>query len=227
MGRLVLLRHAQSEWNADGRWQGWADPPLTPLGEAQALATGRHLAATELGAALGGPTISSDLRRAVQTAEILAVGLKLPGPGDVDPQLREIDVGAWSGLRRDEIARLWPGWLNRWDSGHSTSTPGGESRTAFDTRVREACRRWLADDDEGTRLMVTHGGVIRSLTRLLGLPSPGVPNLGGALLEAAAPSGPGRPAWTMTPLPGGPRPEGSATVRERRAAPDQPLPCRR
>src|SRR5688572_19392365 len=89
--RLLLLRHGQSTWNADGRWQGQADPPLSPLGEEQARDAARRLAPGQFSRVL-----ASDLRRARQTAEILADALRLPV--EVDPDLREIDVGDWQGL---------------------------------------------------------------------------------------------------------------------------------
>src|SRR3954452_11777953 len=81
MARLLLVRHGQSEWNAVGRWQGQADPPLTELGRAQARAAARAIG--ELDA-----VFSSDLRRARETAEVIAECIGV-GPVISDAGLRE------------------------------------------------------------------------------------------------------------------------------------------
>ncbi len=195
MSRLVLVRHGQSVWNAEGRWQGWADPPLTALGEAQAATAGRRMAGLGMGKELSGPAVSSDLRRAAQTAEILADQLGMTGPILHDPELREIDVGEWSGLRREDIGQRWPEWLARWDAGQESSAPGGEPRQAFDARVLRACARWLGEEQDDQILVVAHGGVIRSLSRSLGHPRRVVSNLGGVLVTA------GPTGLTVQPLP--------------------------
>ena len=70
MGSLLVVRHGQSTWNADGRWQGRADPPLTALGEAQAADAALHVGAID-------EVWSSDLERARRTAEIVAAALGL------------------------------------------------------------------------------------------------------------------------------------------------------
>ena len=103
--RLALVRHGQSTWNALGRWQGQADPPLSPLGEEQAAEAAERLEAT--GVAVTG-VVTSDLVRARRTGEIVAAALGL-GPVDVRPDLREYDVGDWSGLTKPEIEKKWPG----------------------------------------------------------------------------------------------------------------------
>ncbi len=163
---MLLVRHGQSTWNADGRWQGHADPPLSPLGIAQARA-----AVAAVGTIDG--LVSSDLVRARQTAAILADGLGL-GPVLVDPRLRERDAGEWTGLTRSEIDERFPGYLAT-----GRRPPGFELDHGVLGRVRAA----LADLHErwsgGTVLAVAHGGVIRTLTRALGGLEGVVPNLGG------------------------------------------------
>src|SRR3546814_3323938 len=103
MTRVLLVRHGQSEWNATGRWQGQADPPLTDLGRAQA-----HHAARSLGVV--DAIVASDLQRAADTALIISGELGV-GPVVLDEGLRERDAGEWSGLTRAEIERDWPGYL--------------------------------------------------------------------------------------------------------------------
>ena len=156
-GPVVLLRHALSTWNLEGRWQGQADPPLSAAGEAQALAAAERLGPVDL-------VVTSGLARADRTAELLAPGV----PAVVEGGLREYDVGAWSGRTRDEIMELWPGELEAFDSGRLEHPPGGESRSAFDRRVREATVRLcqiIAAAGAGRTLVVTHGGVLRSMAR--------------------------------------------------------------
>jgi broad specificity phosphatase PhoE len=87
MTTLLVARHGETDWNREGRWQGWADPALNETGRAQA----RHLAG-ELRDTAFDAVYSSDLRRAFETAEILAAPHKVPVVAD--PGLREIDVGS-------------------------------------------------------------------------------------------------------------------------------------
>ena len=102
MTRVLLVRHGQSEWNADGRWQGQADPPLTDLGRHQALHAARNLGVVDA-------IVASDLQRASETALIIAGELGV-GPLVLEPDLRERDAGEWSGpdpsRDRPRLARL-------------------------------------------------------------------------------------------------------------------------
>ncbi len=148
MTSIVLVRHAQSEWNAVGRWQGWADPPLSALGREQARQAVAPLGWVDV-------IMSSDLRRAFDTAAILASGLGMGEPF-VMPSLRERDVGRWTGLTRAEIDRRWPGAL----SGPMPDPPGGETAARLLERVL-ATMTELAETYEGqTVLAVSHGGTI-------------------------------------------------------------------
>jgi probable phosphoglycerate mutase len=169
---LLLVRHAESEWNAIGRWQGWADPPLTHAGEDQARAAAAELEGLGLEA-----VIASDLQRAVQTASIVAERLGL-GPVETEPGLRERNVGDFTGLTREEIEERWPGVLAEWRAGRVERAPNGEGKE-FLERVLAALDR-LAERFGGRRvLVVAHGGVIRTLHRHLG-GEPGPPrHLGG------------------------------------------------
>jgi probable phosphoglycerate mutase len=174
---LLLLRHGQSTWNADGRWQGQADPPLSALGEEQAREAAGRLVAGDFSR-----LVSSHLQRARRTAEILAEPLGLAV--EIDPELREIDVGEWQGLTRDEIRARAPGALADWSEGRSESTPGGELRADLTERARVSLLRAAAEASPGDRvLLVSHGALIRNLDRLLGLQPQSIDNLSGRWYE--------------------------------------------
>jgi probable phosphoglycerate mutase len=177
--RLLVLRHAQSTWNAAGRWQGWADPPLSELGEQQiAAASGvlRRQGATGFDAAY-----CSDLQRAQRSAQLLCQALDGPQP-TVRRDLREHDVGQWSGLTRSEIEAGWPGQIRQWSRGELPATPGGEERLQFEARIHGAILD-IARANLGRRvLVVCHGGAIRALTRVIGTEQAQVGSLSGCWL---------------------------------------------
>ena len=150
--RLLLARHGETDWNRTGRWQGQADPPLNDAGRRQAAALAEQLVGDGVAA-----IYSSDLRRASETARV--VGDRLGLPVVERPDLREIDVGSWSGLTRDEVRERFPDGFARWldgEIGHD-----GESREQLTTRVVAAIERIAAEQAGGTVLVVTHGGAIR------------------------------------------------------------------
>ena len=171
MARLLLVRHGESTWNARGRWQGWADPPLTDLGRAQAEAAAPAAAPVDA-------VVSSDLQRARVTAELMAAVLDV-GAVHVDADLRERDVGNFTGLTRAEIEERWPGALSRGNASIARDPRFGETVEALATRVNAALAR-LAATFAGQRvLVVTHGGVVRNLERSFGVEPDPLPNLGG------------------------------------------------
>jgi broad specificity phosphatase PhoE len=143
---LLLTRHGETDWNRDRRWQGHANPPLNDLGRAQAR---------ELAEALHGERLeaiyASDLRRAYETAEI--VGARLGLPVTSDPDLREIDVGSWSGLTREQLDG------REWD---------GETQERHAERVLRAVRRIAEQHPDGRVLVVTHGGSMRRVHEAAG-----------------------------------------------------------
>jgi broad specificity phosphatase PhoE len=160
--RVLFVRHGQSEWNATGRWQGQADPPLSELGRAQARAAAHSLGALDA-------IFASDLQRATETAAIISAALGV-GPVIVDPDLRERDAGDWSGLTRDEIHERYPGYLpdDRHrafapDGGAPKRPPGWEPDKALLERVLRAVQRIHEALPDGEALTVTHGGVIYAL----------------------------------------------------------------
>jgi len=170
MTRMLLVRHGQSEWNALGRWQGQADPPLTPLGRQQARTAVERLGAVDL-------IVSSDLDRALTTAAILAEGLGV-GPVLVEPRLRERSAGEWSGLTRDEIDQQWPGYLAQ-----HLRPPGFEPDEVLAARTRAALDDIAATHPGAEVLVVSHGGVVYVLEAEAELPFARLPNLAGRWLS--------------------------------------------
>jgi broad specificity phosphatase PhoE len=152
---ILLARHGQSDWNATRRWQGHADRPLTEKGRAQAHALAARLEHIELDA-----VYSSDLRRASETAVEVAraQGLQVV----TYPELREVDVGAWSGLTREEAEARFPEGFARWRDGY----PGwddGESYEVMTDRVLGTIHGIASAHKDGRVLVVSHGGPIRAI----------------------------------------------------------------
>jgi probable phosphoglycerate mutase len=158
MTLLLLARHGETDWNAARRFQGHADRPLSERGRAQAQALAARLAGVPLAA-----VAASDLRRAHHTAEIVA---ERHGLGvHVEPALREVDVGSWSGLTSEEAAARFPHEFRRWHETAEVPWPDGESYDAMAERAVPAALR-LAETlapDGRPMLLVAHGGTIRAL----------------------------------------------------------------
>lgn len=172
---LLILRHGQSEWNEQGKWQGQADPPLTALGERQATLAAEHIARAGL---TFDTLLASDLQRARRTAAIIGERL---GVGDVvvDRDLRERDAGVWEGLTRAQINERWPGQIEarQWPEGF-------ESERSVAARLLPALRRLLADSEH--TLLIAHAGVLKTLDALAGLGDEPVPNLCGRFFIVSA-----------------------------------------
>ena len=155
---LLLVRHGETDWNRESRFQGHADPPLNELGRAQAGELAAALAGEELSA-----IYSSPLRRAFETAEVIAAprGLSaVPVDG-----LREVDVGSWQSLTRTEVEQRFPEQFRRW-LGHGQGWQDGETYEQMGERVIDTLRD-LAGRHEGDRIVgVTHGGPIRAALAL-------------------------------------------------------------
>ncbi len=166
MTRILLIRHGQSTWNADGRWQGRADPPLSELGERQAEVAVAGLADHGIARIW-----SSPLQRAHQTATIVASELGLVVANDA--RLEERDAGDWTGKTRTEIEAGWPRFLSE---GHRPD--GFETDDVLHDRAWAAIGDIAATVVEPT-LIVSHGGLIRVVEQALGSEPHSVPNLGG------------------------------------------------
>ncbi|HSJ28574.1 MAG TPA: histidine phosphatase family protein [Acidimicrobiia bacterium] len=149
---ISFVRHGQTAWNAERRLLGWTDLPLDEIGRSQAVELGARIERAAYDAVW-----ASDLRRAVETARLAGWDPTLDG------RLREIDFGSldglvWSQLEpalRDELA-AFDGFV----------APGGESTEHFVERLVG----FLDGLPAGSHLVVTHGGVIRAVTRLCGAP---------------------------------------------------------
>lgn len=172
--QLLVVRHGQSEWNAAGRWQGHADPPLDRAGQLQAAAAAEVLGTFDA-------VWASDLQRATLTARIIAELLGI-GPVQIDARLRETDVGPWQGLTRAEVEEGWPGYL-----AEHRRPDGFEPYELAAARVAAALADIAADHPGGQVLVVSHGGVIRALRRSLGSSDPHLPNLSGTWIHAHGP----------------------------------------
>jgi broad specificity phosphatase PhoE len=155
---LLLVRHGETDWNAEGRLQGHTDRPLSDYGRRQARRLAEELEGEELEA-----IYSSDLARAHETAEI--VGERLGLPVALEPDLREKDWGTWEGLdavERDRVEFV------------------GESTEAHQERMLRALRR-IAErhPGDGRVLVVTHGGSMRRVqAAAMGMALPVVENCG-------------------------------------------------
>ncbi len=156
MTTILLARHGETEWNREQRFQGRADPPLNATGRAQA----ERLAASLRGADLVA-VYSSPLARARQTAEIVArgTGTELR----IEPALREIDVGEWTGLTVAEVEARFPDRYASWRAHESHGWERGESYDALGERVIPALHAIAEAHGDGTVLVVTHGGPIRAI----------------------------------------------------------------
>jgi probable phosphoglycerate mutase len=164
--RLVLLRHGETDWNAEERAQGHADVPLNAVGHAQAAAVAETLAAF-------GPVRlwSSDLMRAMQTAQYVAdaTGLIV----EPDPRLREYDVGQRSGLTIPEFEATYPEAYASWRRGDGRlRVPGEESTEEVRRRIAPALAECVSALGAGeTGVAVLHGACLKvGLMALLGWP---------------------------------------------------------
>ena len=177
---LVMLRHGQTQSNADSRMQGQIDTELTDLGRAQAVNAAAVLSKRE-------PLliVSSDLRRAHDTALTLAECCSLEVR--TDERLRETRLGVWQGMTHAEVDAEYPGQRQAWRHKPYWAPPGGESRIDVADRgiplVAELVAgepQWGRDDCERPVVLVSHGGQIAALTAaLLNLPVDNWPVLGG------------------------------------------------
>ncbi len=165
--RVLLARHGETPWNAEGRYQGQVDIPLSPVGEAQARALGERLQQVRIDRAVASP-----LSRARTTAG-LALGGARADILQFDAGLLEIAHGEWEGLLASEIQARDPSLMQAWrDAPQTVQMPGGESLQQVMDRAWPAFARaceGLADD--ATVLIVAHDAVNRALLcRVLGMP---------------------------------------------------------
>ena len=165
LSRLLLVRHGETVWNREQRWQGQADVPLSPLGHEQARDLVDRLRRVVPEAAA---IYSSDLARARDTAAPFAAALGLRIAEHAG--LREIDVGSWSGLSRRDIRERFAADWSRIADGEDLPRGGGETLAAFAERVLGTLRDLVLRHRGEPVVVVTHGGVIRIVVvHVLGL----------------------------------------------------------
>lgn len=149
-----MARHGETDWNREQRFQGHADPPLNDVGRDQARLLARRLFGDGIAAVYASP-----LRRALETAEIVAEVLGLPV--ETRLALREVDVGSWSGLTRTEVAERYPDGFRRWlDRGQGWDD--GETYDDLGSRVVADLLELAARHPEERVLVVSHGGTMRA-----------------------------------------------------------------
>lgn len=157
MVRLLLVRHGETDWNSEGRYQGNTDVPLSVAGLRQAEAAARRLAGERPCA-----VYSSDLARARETAAAVAAACRIEVR--LEPGLREMRFGAWEGLTHVEIAERYPREWAAWIADpRRVAPPGGETADELAERVAAAMRRIRCECAGATAVVVAHGGSLQTL----------------------------------------------------------------
>lgn len=155
--RLILVRHGQTVWNHELRYQGQSDVALTEAGYQQARQMAARLRGEKIDA-----VYASDLSRALETAKIVAAERSLPV--ETLPALRELKFGVWEGLVYQEIAEQYPDLVQAWSSNPGrVRIPGGEMFAELQERACGAVKDLLARHDNETILVVSHGATIRMI----------------------------------------------------------------
>ncbi|MHA6512107.1 histidine phosphatase family protein [Tessaracoccus sp. Z1128] len=171
--RLLVLRHGQTDWNAQQRFQGLADVPLNDVGRRQAEDARAALADVRFDAVYASP-----LSRAVDTATLVRPG----EPVRTDPRLMEIDVGSWAGLTWDEVKASMPDYESKYANGVDfRRSPEGETLADVVARGLPAFEEIAGAHAGGTVLVVSHGLLLnRIIHALLGLEGRVLGGLGNA-----------------------------------------------
>jgi alpha-ribazole phosphatase/probable phosphoglycerate mutase len=159
--KVLLLRHGQTEWNALQKYQGHMDIALDDTGRNQAGRIARYLHENENIEAI----YCSDLSRSKETAEIIARELHLQV--QIDERLREIGFGVWEGMTYEKVKSMYPEEYEKWFTNNAElKVPGGESIDELLARFLPVLSE-LADKHEGTVLVVSHGGLIKTVLNYL------------------------------------------------------------
>lgn len=151
MARLILVRHGQTNWNIEGKWQGHSDIPLNDVGKQQA-----ESAANELRDEKIDHIYSSDLQRALDTAT--QINTFHQKPIIQDARLREQNLGRWEGIFHKDIATIYPEeWANFMADPGNTEIVGGESVGQLSARVTEAINEIARKHTDENVMIVAHG----------------------------------------------------------------------
>jgi len=160
MLHLIMVRHGETEWNAQRRYQGQADVPLSALGARQADLVAKRLAAQKIDA-----IYASDLSRAWETAQPIA---KLSGLQVVsEPRLRELKFGIFEGMTFDEAESQYPEMMAAWLEDFKNTPDGAESIELFIARIDSLLNDLKKKHDEETVLLVGHGGSLSEILRVV------------------------------------------------------------
>ena len=160
---VYLVRHGETSWNAEHRFQGHLDVELSRKGVAQAEALANWIADQPVHFAA---VFSSDLKRAVQTAQI--IGRRVGLVPQLYRGLREVHGGEWQGLVRTEIEARFPGKLHMWDAQlDSFTVPGGESLPDVQERIYATYERIVAGHPGEAIIIVSHGAALTALLAAL------------------------------------------------------------
>lgn len=153
--RLFLVRHAETHWNRQHRYQGWADIPLSEAGRAQAEAAARALGVHSLDAVYSSP---------LERSRITAAAIAAPYGTEVrrDPAFKQMRLGEWEGLTVTEVRERYPVLYQSWvESPHLTALPGGEQLGDVRERVLAGLQRVRAEHDGQSICVVSHAVPIR------------------------------------------------------------------
>jgi len=175
---LLLVRHGQTADNASRVFQGQGGRGLNDEGRRQARQLAQRLRTAGVDR-----VVSSDLERAVETARI--VGDLLSLTTETDEALREVNVGAWTGLSYAQVAERFPEEWSAWGAGNDIRRGGGETYAELALRIEGAVERIAAAGEHETIVVVSHGAALRSFVcRMLGLPAQGSRVLAGMVNTA-------------------------------------------
>lgn len=162
--KLILVRHAETDWNKESKYQGQKDVNLNATGKSQAEKLGKYLADKKIDV-----IYSSDLKRASETAGIVNKYHKLQI--EKDQRLREISFGDWEGMTYGEIKEVYPDNFRKWfENPVLTAPPAGETLSEFEKRIINIFSEIIEASDGRSVSVFTHGGVIKVyLSYLLGV----------------------------------------------------------
>jgi broad specificity phosphatase PhoE len=196
LNHILFVRHGETDYNLQRRWQGHLDTPLNARGLEQAHSVALRLAHLPIRR-----IVSSDLQRALVTAHAIADAGPHPRPVP-DRDLREFDTGAWTGLTHQEVLDCCGQVFERWNEGDlHVRIPAGECRADLIVRGTRAQERHFNDvGSDGMGLIVSHGGFIRTYLRhLVNEPSAIPESIGNTAVLAAVREG---ATWRMTAVAG-------------------------
>ena len=160
MLHLMLVRHGETEWNLQRRYQGQSDVPLSEFGQRQAELIAERLARHTIDA-----VYASDLKRAWETAGVISekCGLEITS----EPRLRELKFGILEGLTFDEAEAQHPEMIAAWLEDFNNTPQGAETIDLFNTRIISFLDDLKSKHDEQVVLLVGHGGSLSEILRVV------------------------------------------------------------